>query len=87
MTTRGGPTHWSVIAHQLLTNLQPDREQPMTTETATNPGGPWTSHGHTIPGITVDGPGRPDLVARCGGPSICATCASEAARIREGHTR
>ncbi len=30
MTTRGGPTHWSVIAHQLLTNLRPDREQPMT---------------------------------------------------------
>ncbi len=46
-------------------------------------GGPWTSHGHPIPGVTVDGPGRPTMVARCGGPALCTTCARDAARIRE----
>lgn len=41
------------------------------------PGGPWTSHGHEVPGVTVAGSGRPP-VARCGGPRICSTCAKEA---------
>ncbi len=45
-------------------------------------GGPWTSHGHAIEGVTVDGAGRPDLVARCGGPGICAQCSQEAERFR-----
>jgi hypothetical protein len=49
-----------------------------------NPGGPWTRHGHPIPGITVDGPGRPP-VARCGGPAICKDCAVNAAQIRARH--
>lgn len=37
-------------------------------------GGPWTSHGHVIPGITIEGYGRPP-VFRCGGPEMCKTCA------------
>lgn len=41
--------------------------------------GPWTSHGHPIPGVTVAG-GRPGRVARCGGPKICTQCAKEAAQ-------
>lgn len=39
--------------------------------------GPWTSHGHDIPGVTVAGPGRPP-VARCGGPGLCSQCSAEA---------
>jgi hypothetical protein len=41
--------------------------------------GRYTSHGHWV------GPGEPtqppDLVARCGGPAICAQCAREAAPV------
>lgn len=40
--------------------------------------GPWTSHGHDIPGKTVAGEqGRPPKV-RCGGPGLCAQCSLEA---------
>lgn len=41
-------------------------------------GGPWTRHGHVIPGVTVAGPGRPP-VARCGGPGLCHPCSMDAA--------
>ncbi|KKI20550.1 MULTISPECIES: hypothetical protein [unclassified Leucobacter] len=47
--------------------------------------GPWTSHGHAIPGVTK-GTAAPKSRARCGGPSICETCSTEAAqaqRVRE----
>lgn len=44
-------------------------------------GGPWTSHGHPVAGVTVNGPGRPP-VARCGGPAICRVCARDAEQIR-----
>lgn len=41
--------------------------------------GPWTSHGHVIPGVTVAGP-RPVglLIARCGGTEMCQKCRGEA---------
>lgn len=42
-------------------------------------GGPWTRHGHAIPGVTVAGSDSPARVARCGGPSICTQCAIDAA--------
>lgn len=50
--------------------------------------GPWTSHGHAIPGVTVvgDRPGRPP-VARCGGPRLCAQCALEAGAFLPGRER
>ena len=44
-------------------------------------GGPWTSHGHEIKGVTVAGKGRP-AVARCGGPGLCKICSAEAESIR-----
>lgn len=37
----------------------------------------YTTHGHYIPG-TSDKHERPDNVARCGGPSLCNLCSSEA---------
>ncbi|MDB5597928.1 MAG: hypothetical protein JWM36_4889 [Hyphomicrobiales bacterium] len=43
-------------------------------------GGPWTRHGHLIPGVTVAGSGRPP-VARCGGRRMCHACALDAARV------
>jgi hypothetical protein len=36
----------------------------------------YTSHGHHIPGTTVEG--TSPSVARCGGPKLCATCARDA---------
>lgn len=45
-------------------------------------GGPWTSHGHPIEGVTVVGNSRPPLIARCGGPALCSTCRADAERIR-----
>lgn len=56
---------------------------PWTTE-APPPGGPWTTHGHDIVGVTVAGAGRPP-VARCGGPRICKDCALDAERARHAH--
>lgn len=44
-------------------------------------GGPWTRHGHDIPGVTIAGNGRPKM-ARCGGPKLCATCAEDAEAAR-----
>lgn len=44
-------------------------------------GGPWTSHGHAVDGVTVAG-GHPPMVARCGGPAICSVCAGDAERLR-----
>jgi hypothetical protein len=44
----------------------------------------WTTHGHSC--CTEPGPAigdRPQMVARCGGPAICAKCATEAARIHQ----
>lgn len=43
-------------------------------------GGPWTRHGHPIPGVTVAGHARPTAVARCGGPALCTQCALDVAR-------
>lgn len=39
----------------------------------------YTSHGHHIPG-TVLQPRTRQLVARCGGPSLCKQCMTEAGR-------
>lgn len=47
-------------------------------------GGPWTTHGHPVPGVTVEGNGRPP-VARCGGPALCGQCGREAASLRMTH--
>lgn len=52
------------------------------TDRARGQGGPWTTHGHEIPGVTVSGPGRPK-VYRCGGPKHCVMCAVEIARGQE----
>lgn len=49
---------------------------------AADQGGPWTRHGHPVPGITVIGAGQPP-VARCGGLILCQVCAADAARIRQ----
>lgn len=51
---------------------------------AAGAGGPWTRHGHPVPGVTVypeDRAGRPP-VARCGGEALCAQCRADAERIR-----
>ncbi|MDN5929658.1 MAG: hypothetical protein L0I24_01090 [Pseudonocardia sp.] len=48
-------------------------------------GGPWTRHGHDIPGVTVTG-GRPPAVARCGGPALCKQCA-RVAELEAGEMR
>ncbi len=48
----------------------------------TEQGGPWTSHGHPVAGLTVYGEGRPRLM-RCGGPRRCKVCAAEAAALRQ----
>ena len=45
------------------------------------PGGPWTSHGHTVPGVTVCGAGRP-AVKRCGGVDLCKVCQREALALQ-----
>ena len=45
-------------------------------------GGPWTRHGHDIPGVTVAGAGRPAAIARCGGPALCRKCAVDAVQAR-----
>ena len=37
----------------------------------------YTSHGHQIQGTIAEEP-RPSHVARCGGPSICVKCGTEA---------
>jgi hypothetical protein len=49
-------------------------------------GGPWTRHGHPVPGVTLAGSGRPP-VARCGGPGMCSTCARDAEEIRTAARR
>lgn len=54
---------------------------PMTEPRQSPAGGPWTQHGHPIPGITVVGGGRPP-VARCGGPALCGKCRDDETRIR-----
>lgn len=54
----------------------------MTTTDPATQGGPWTRHGHTIPGITVVGAGRPPI-ARCGGPALCSKCRDDETRIRQ----
>ncbi len=62
-----------------------DQDKPATRTEQPAQGGPWTRHGHPIPGLTVDGPGRPDLIARCGGPELfpeCLECRADAARLR-----
>lgn len=43
---------------------------------------PYTSHGHPYGTVSPDEP-RPVLVARCGGPPMCAQCAREAAHVCE----
>lgn len=45
--------------------------------------GPWTSHGHSVEGVTIAGPKPPGMqVARCGGSTICRQCGPEAARMQ-----
>lgn len=49
-------------------------------ETSALPG-PWTEHGHTIPGVTVAGPKPAGLrLVRCGGLKLCKDCKREAER-------
>ncbi|UBH06460.1 hypothetical protein K8P10_001971 [Leucobacter sp. Psy1] len=51
----------------------PDDADPQPEES-----GPWTSHGHPIPGVTVVG-ARPTVpVQRCGGVRLCGACKREA---------
>ena len=45
-------------------------------------GGPWTTHGHQVIGVTVAGPGRPPIY-RCGGPGLCKKCSAEAFTLRK----
>ena len=40
----------------------------------------YTSHGHAVDGVPQVG--RPERVARCGGPGLCRQCGPEAVRIR-----
>lgn len=54
----------------------PDAEQEQEA-----PGGPWTQHGASIPGITVAGAGRPPI-HRCLGLRGCRQCMADAERIR-----
>lgn len=61
---------------------QPKEENMPDTRPA---GGPWTRHGHSVPGITVVGSGRPP-VARCGGVALCGQCREDAAAIREARS-
>jgi hypothetical protein len=84
------PAHFATVAWPLIQALKPEprTEQDMTDE-PTQPntqGGPWTRHGHSVPGVTVAGSARPNLVARCGGPAICADCALDAERLRREAT-
>lgn len=44
-------------------------------------GGPWTRHGHPIPGRTILGERRPSKVMRCGGVRLCRTCKEDAAQM------
>ena len=53
-----------------------NKEQPQEPQ-----GGPWTRHGHPIPGVTVHGAGQPP-VARCGGPGLCTMCSVDAQRLQ-----
>lgn len=59
-------------------------DQQHTTEEQHTEGGPWTSHGHPVPGITVvpEPPATRPPVARCGGPALCRQCSVDAERIR-----
>lgn len=58
-------------------------DQPVILNGAGDPvGGPWTTHGHAIPGVTVEGLNRPRRIARCGGRLLCTLCAREAARAQ-----
>jgi hypothetical protein len=49
-------------------------------------GGPWTRHGHAVPGVTVASSGRPPA-ARCGGVSLCSACRRDAEDLREAARR
>ena len=65
---------WPIIEEATLAGERFHGEDP-------EQGGPWTSHGHEVQGITVAGPGRP-AVARCGGPGLCPECSREAAVLQ-----
>jgi hypothetical protein len=58
-----------------------DMRKLKASELTSNKAGPWTSHGHVIDGVTVVGPGRPQVI-RCGGPRLCKLCSVEAESIR-----
>ena len=47
-------------------------------------GGPWTRHGHPIPGVTVYPVSVEHMpkTARCGGVAWCADCRSDAEAAR-----
>lgn len=58
---------------------------PWQVPTSKPQGGPWTRHGHYIPGVTVEPAAdvaRPP-VARCGGPAICPQCSQDAAQATD----
>lgn len=44
----------------------------------------WTYHGHGCCSLAPDPP--PVLVARCGGPALCAKCAQEIAQLHQRST-
>lgn len=50
-----------------------------------NDAGPYTSHGHPIPGVTMEGSEKPAR-ARCGGPGLCGKCSGEAMKLVERAT-
>ena len=64
-----------------LIDIETERIVNLTKKESVSVPGPWTRHGHEITGVTVDGPGRPNI-ARCGGPLICQVCAVDAERAR-----
>lgn len=44
-------------------------------------GGPWTRHGHAVPGVTVAG-SESRQRDRCGGPGVCPGCSIDAAAMQ-----
>ena len=63
-------------AVRAVTGLREAPASPTPAEPGRPEPGPWTSHGHVIPGVTV-GPAASDA-ARCGGIRLCGACKRDA---------